>query len=265
MIHVDNDLPRLYRELSDWWPLISPREDYAVEADHHLRLLTRHARRPIETLLELGCGGGNNAFYLRKRARLTLTDLSPAMLAVSRGVNPNCVHILGDMRSLRLTAHDEQPGLCAFDAVLVHDAIMYMRSEADLLAAMRTAFIHCAPGGAALFVPDCVRETWAASTGHGGRDGSDGRAVRFLDWTRDADPDGTEYEVDIVYILRGADGTVRIAQDCHRFGLFPVATWMRLLAEAGFEPTVEPCDYPGAERARSFIGVRRVDRASSRR
>ncbi len=54
-------------------------------------------------LLELGAGGGRLAFHLKAPFLLTLTDPSPAMLAISRAVNPECAHLTGDMRSLTLT------------------------------------------------------------------------------------------------------------------------------------------------------------------
>ena len=42
----------------------------------------------------------------------------------------------------------------------------------------------------ALFVPDHLLETFRPGTGHGGHDG-DGRAMRYLEWTRNPDPGGT--------------------------------------------------------------------------
>lgn len=65
-------------------------------------------------ILELGCGGSNNAYHLKGSYQMTLTDLSESMLAVSRQLNPECTHLQGDMRVLRL-------GM-TFDAVFVHDA-----------------------------------------------------------------------------------------------------------------------------------------------
>src|SRR5690242_17703724 len=103
-------------------------------------------------VLELGSGGGNNASFMKGAYEMTLVDISPGMLAVSRAINPECQHIEGDMRMLRLGR--------TFDAVFVHDAICYMTSAKDLKAAMRTAYEHCRPGGLALFVPDHVRETF---------------------------------------------------------------------------------------------------------
>ena len=59
-----------------------------------------------------------------------------------------------------------------------------MTTEADLRAALETAFVHTRPGGVAVLLPDCTRETLREGTRTGGHDG-DGRALRYLEWTRD--------------------------------------------------------------------------------
>ena len=82
---------------------------------------------------------------------MTLSDLSAEMLALSRRINPELEHVQGDMRSLRV------PG-AQFDAVFVHDAASYLASEDDVRAMAATAAFHCRPGGAAVVVPDHVRE-----------------------------------------------------------------------------------------------------------
>ncbi len=93
---------KLYGELADWWPLFSPPGDYADEAAFFARVLTDASRPPPRTVLELGSGGGNNAIYLKSKFEMTLVDLSPQMLAVSRALNPECEHREGDMRTLDL-------------------------------------------------------------------------------------------------------------------------------------------------------------------
>ena len=92
-------MPKLYAELSTWWPLLSPPEDYLHEASFfHKVLVAAGLSSPAPTLLELGCGGGNNALHLKARfAQVTLTDLSPKMLAVSQALNPDCEHLPGDI------------------------------------------------------------------------------------------------------------------------------------------------------------------------
>jgi SAM-dependent methyltransferase len=199
--------------------------DYAEEADFYRRVLEGAGVDPLEAVLELGSGGGNNASHLKRHFRMTLVDASPDMQAVSRALNPECEHILGDMRSVRLGRE--------FDAVFVHDAIAYMTRREDLLLAMRTARAHCRPGGVALFVPDNVTETFAPRTGHGGHD-SDGRGFRYLEWVWDPDPSDTTVIADYAFLLRKEDGSVRVERDRHEVGLFPRAMWFETLAEAGF-------------------------------
>jgi len=149
------------------------------------------------------------------------------MLAVSRKLNPECEHLKGDMRTVNLGR--------TFDAVFVHDAIAYMTNADDLSAVIRTAFRHCRAGGVALFVPDCVRETFVAETEHGGHDGDDGRGLRYLMWVVDPDESDTTYRTDFAILLRDRSGETRVVHDSHIEGIFPRAEWMRILREAGFE------------------------------
>ena len=220
---VDNVL---YDVLADWYHLLTAPEEAREEAALVLRLLRGAVEGPLDTLLELGCGGGNLASHLHGTLRLTLTDLSEPMLRQSRKLNPASEHVRGDMRTLRLGR--------AFDAVLVHDAVQYMTSADDLRAAVETAFAHVRPGGAAVFVPDAVRETWTPSTENGGHDG-DGRSLRYLEWTFDPDPDDTTFVTDFAIMVRLDDGTTRVVHDRHVEGLFPEATWLGLLRDAGFD------------------------------
>jgi len=220
---------KLYAELAEWWPLLSPPADYAEEAAHVRGLIEDTSDGPVRTLLELGSGGGNNASHLKAHYALTLVDLSPDMLRVSAALNPECEHVRGDMRSVRLGR--------LFDAVFVHDAVGYMTSEGALGAAIRTAAAHCRPGGAAVFAPDYVTETFAPGTESGGTDGG-GRALRYLEWVYDLDPKDGTYEADYVVVVRDEAGATRAVHDHHVEGLFPRGTWLRLLGEAGFEARV---------------------------
>jgi len=227
-------LPRLYADLATWWPLMSAPGDYAEEAALYRDALVDAAIRNSVTCLELGSGGGNNALFLKERFTMTLVEPSEGMLAHSRALNPQCEHVRGDMRDVRLGTR--------FDCVFVHDAVMYMTTEDDLQRAIETAFVHCADGGSALFCPDHVKENFESSTDHGGHDGKHGdrRAMRYLAWTRDPEPDDTTYTVDYAYVLREADGTTRVEHDRHIEGLFSRETWLRLLRKAGFDPKVMP-------------------------
>lgn len=221
---------KLYTDLAHWWPLLSAYEDYAEEAEFFRQVLVNAGLPPSPALLELGCGGGNNAFYLKRAfSSVTLTDLSPGMLAMSRALNPEGEHIQGDMRTLRLGRE--------FDVVFIHDAIDYMTTESDLWQALETAYVHCRAGGMALFVPDHVRETFEPSTDHGGEDG-EGRALRYLEWTYDPDESDTTCLTEFVYMLREDGQPTRVEHDLHVCGLFPRAVWLGHLRALGFQVEV---------------------------
>jgi SAM-dependent methyltransferase len=229
--------PRLYTDLADWFHLLTAPADYDEAAAFFLRLLREALGAPPDTLLELGSGGGNMASHYKLSVpRVTLSDRSPGMLALSARLNPECEHVQGDMRDLRLGR--------AFDAVFVHDAVCYLTSEADLRRAFETAFVHCRPGGAAVFAPDHVREQFEPGTQHGGHDG-EGRGLRYLEWTWDPGPADPTYVVDFAYLLREDGQPTRVVYDRHLCGLFDRATWLRGLREAGFaEVLARPLEHP---------------------
>jgi SAM-dependent methyltransferase len=220
----------LYSDLAPWFHLLTAPADYEAEAERYRRLILGAAPE-TRTLLELGSGGGNNASHLKGSFACTLSDISPQMLTLSRELNPECEHVLGDMRTLRLGR--------TFDAVFVHDAIVYMTTEDDLHDCLGTAFAHTRPGGAALFVPDYTRETFFAHTSHGGHDGEDGRSLRYLEWITNTGPGTTTYDVDYAVLVREPGQDPRVVHDHHTEGLFPEHTWLHLLEQAGFDPSLE--------------------------
>jgi SAM-dependent methyltransferase len=220
------DRPLMYGDLAGWFHLLTPPSDYVDEAAEVEALLAAHVEGAMRTVLELGSGGGNLASHLSGHLEMTLVDPAPGMVELSRMVNPRARHLIGDMRSVRLGQ--------SFDAVIIHDAIVYMTTEADLRAALATAYEHVRPGGAAIFIPDWVLDTYEPQTEHGGTDEA-GRGLRYLEWDRPVEPDGRTVRTDYVIVLReGSEVTVH--HDVHTLGIFDRATWLRLLAAVGFEP-----------------------------
>jgi SAM-dependent methyltransferase len=238
---------RLYTDLATWWPLLSPPGDYEEEAAFYERVLS-DACAGARTLLELGSGGGNNASHMKRRFDCTLVDPSPGMLAHSRLLNPECEHLEGDMRTVRVGRQ--------FDCVFIHDAVCYMTTVEDLRQAIDTAWVHCRPGGAVLFAPDYVRETFEPETECGGDDAG-ARGLRYLAWMWDPDPRDTTYTVDYAYLLRDPDGAVSVEHDRHIEGLFPRDVWITLLTEAGFDAEDVPFQHSDVERGLNvFVGRR---------
>lgn len=238
----------MYADLAPWFHLLTHPSDYEDEAGFVMRVVADIGDGESRTLLELGSGGGNNASHLKASFECTLTDISPEMLALSKTLNPECEHLEGDMRSLRLGR--------TFDVVFVHDAISYLTTEEDLRAALETAFVHVRPGGVVVLTPDATTEIFRPKTDHGGHDGDDGRSLRYLEWTHCADPGATTYVTDYAIIARGPGDELRVVHDRHTLGLFPRATWERLLADVGLELVDTRVENPYELEQAAFVARR---------
>ena len=186
----------IYGELAHWFHLLTHPADYVEEADFAARVIEATVEGQARTLLELGSGGGNNASHLKHRFECTLTDLSPEMIALSRTLNPECEHIEGDMRTLRLGR--------TFDAVFVHDALCLHH---DGGRPSRDGGNRCpsisAPAGRRCSSPTRPASLFVPGTRHGGHDGDDSRSLRYLEWSYDPDPTDTTYDVDFASLAPG--------------------------------------------------------------
>jgi len=208
---ADESFPKLYTDFAQWFHLLTAPEDYAEEAEFLYQAILSASQRIPKTMLELGSGGGNNASHLKTHLKLTLVDIFTQMLDISRVINPECEHIQGDMRTVRLERK--------FDAVFMHDAIGYLVTEGDLLSVIETANLHCRQGGVILLAPDHVKENFLPTTSHGGHDGVK-RSLRYLEWSWDPDPDDTTYLTHMVYAMKNEQDQIKIEHDRHTHGLF---------------------------------------------
>ncbi len=234
--------PRLFGDLAGWFHLFTAPDEYREEADFYARVLRESCAREPRTVLELGSGGGNNASHMKERFDMTLVDLSPAMLDVSRSINPECEHLEGDMRTIRLSR--------TFDAVFVHDAVSYLLTAEELSAAISTAFEHLAPGGVALFVPDEVLETFEPRTHHGGHDGAGpGASVPGVELGPGSGRHRIPRRLRVPPPRAPMPRSFTIGTAA---AVFPRDVWKGLLSETGFEPHTRPAEYE--EGGEVFIG-----------
>ncbi len=216
-----------YTNLASWWPVLSPPQDYDELAALLLGVMQAGLDRPLTSLLELGSASGHLGSHVPPQIELVLNDLRPEMLAVSETLCPGREHVCGDLRTLDLGRR--------FDAVLIHDVLMYLSAPEDIAAAIHTAKTHLNPGGVLLLVPDAVLETVQPGIAQGGGDAPDGRSARFLEWHHPPDEHGA-FRVDFSFLLKEADGSVRQVHDVHQLQAHPAALYETLLSQAGFEP-----------------------------
>lgn len=242
-------LPRMYTEFAAYWTLVSDPADYAEEAGYWRNALRTRLGPGRHEILELGVGGGNNLSHLTDEFEAVAADVSPQMIEQARKLNPDVEFHVGDMRTLRLGR--------TFKAVIIHDAIDYILSEDDLRATFATAAAHLDPGGVFITVPDWVRDTFHDPVVTTGTNCDDKTIFTHIEYYYDPDPTDTTIEC-LMWLLIREGGRLRVEQDHHVMGLFPMETWLTLMEGAGFE--VEKVSYgvhEGPRQACLLVGVLR--------
>lgn len=212
-----------YNDLAWVDTVVGSPEDYVEETELYVRLIRDHSRHAPATLLHLGCGAGGNDFTFKRHFAVTGVDMSPGMLEIAQRINPEVTYVLGDMRTIELPKD--------FDAVAIPDSIDYMATPDDLRAAIATVRRHLKPGGALLIVAntrDEFRNNNFVYTGS-----RDDTEVTVFENNRICE-EGARYEATLVYLIRRR-GELSVETEVHTLGLFPQATWLKLLAGAGFE------------------------------
>ncbi len=228
--------PRLYGDLVWVWPFISPPEDYPEEVETFRARFVRHGVPDGAHVLHLGCGGGSIDWHLKRHYRVTGVDVSRTMLAHARSVNPEVEYLEGDIRDVRLGR--------AFDAVLLHDAVAYMTTPADLRAAYATAAAHLAPGGVLVTLPEELRSQFRQHRVDSETRTRGDVSVTSVIVDYDPDPADTTCETTYVFLIRQPGRPLQVEVDTHLVGLYELDDVLATLRAVGFEPTAEPWELP---------------------
>ena len=229
------------------WPIISPPEEYGSEAAFFGDVIREELGPGRHKLLELGVGGGHNLSHLTDDFDCTAVDLSPDMLALSKGLNPGVEHHVGDMRNIRLER--------TFDTVLVHDSASYLLTEQDLTETFATAAAHLRPGGVLMVAPDWFQETFPDGWVYNWDRQQGDIEVNIQEVMVDPDPSDTQVESTYTYTIKKA-GVTTVEVDTHITGLFSIQTWSDLMGQAGFRVEVRTLPpNEGGYGSWLFIGV----------
>ena len=141
--HSYYPMPAMYRDSARYYDAIYGFKDYAAEATAVSARIRAH-KPDAATLLDVACGTGAHLVHFAREYRVEGVDLSEEQLAVARARLPGVELHQGDMATFDLGR--------TFDAVFIHDSSAHMLTHKDLKAAMKTAFMHCRPGGGALII-----------------------------------------------------------------------------------------------------------------
>ena len=182
-----------------------------IDAPLAMQLITDAAvlcTAPIERVLDIGCGAGNNTLKLRqvlgRDFSADLLDLSQPMLAraaerVTEINHGKVTTIVGDFRDV-----DLEPG--SYDVILAAAVLHHLRDDGDWVAAFEKTHRVLAPGGS-VWITDLVsHETGAVQglmwsryseylTSFGGEDYRD-RVFAYVD--KEDSPRPVTYQLDLL-------------------------------------------------------------------
>ena len=212
---------KLYSELASWWSVLTPEGTYDLEAEFFCALLGTE----IESIMELGAGIGAMAASFPTHIRCILVDHSPQMIEQSKLRNPESVHICGDVRDVFLEER--------VDAILIHDAVMYMETPTKLREMFTCAYRHLKKGGKVLVVPDVVREFFEEHSLSGGAEEAN-RAIQILEWHWQPEDAQQTYQLEFSLLTR-EDGIVRSHHESHTLGLYSIEEYTQALTDIGFQ------------------------------
>ena len=211
---------QLYSTFAQWWSILTPEGTYDLEAEFFCALLGTD----IKSIMELGSGIGAMASSFPSHLHCILVDQSPQMIAQSRLRNPKATHVCARVQEVFLEER--------VDAVLIHDAVMYMNSLQKLHEMFLCAYRHLNPGGSVLVVPDVVFETFEEHSLSGGAQ-EDGRAIQVLEWHWKPEPETKSYQVEFSILTR-ENGVVSSHHESHTLGLYRIEEYRQILEDVGF-------------------------------
>lgn len=213
---------KLYDELAWIWSVITPADAYQEEAENLWEILCSALGKEPSNILEFGCGGGYLIHHMPNHISACLVDISEQMLAESKRLNAQKRHILGDM----LTIDCKE----SFDCVLVHDAVMYLQSEEQLILLLENCKRHLNPGGKIILVPDAIKETFYerhfVASAEGKHQGDD-ISLLLTEWHWDPDPEDNLIQVEFSLLIR-RNGEVKSVHESHDMLAFALEQWMKV-------------------------------------
>lgn len=208
---------RYYDAIYSW-------KDYAQGAAHVKRLIAEHKRSDGNALLDVACGTGGHAQYLRDDFAYEGLDLDPEMLALARKRFPDVAFHQGDMV-------DFAPGR-QFDVVTcLFSSIANVKTEQRLRRAIANMARHLSPGGVLLVGAFFTPQEWIPGHPHAiFVDQPDLKLARL-------NVSGMEGNVAILdfHYLVATPGDVEHFTEHHELGLFTEEEYLAAFAQAGLE------------------------------
>lgn len=217
-------------------------KDYAAESSLAHTLIQHYKRNTGTSLLDIACGTGHHAQYLRENYEVEGLDLDPGLLEVARQRLPELTFHQADMVNFSLST--------PFDVVTcLFSAIGYAKTTGKLAQTVQNIARHLRPGGVALVEPWLFPEQF--NTNHIGAVFVDQPRLKISRMNTSSIADGVS-TLHFHYLVGTPEGITYFTED-HELGLFTDADYRAALAGAGLETHF---DAYGLDGRGMYIGVK---------
>lgn len=219
--------------------------EYASEAAKVKELLAKHGVPPKADLLVLACGTGGHVPHFKDAYRVSGLDLSQDMLDQATKKFPEVPFYLGDLSNFQVDV--------AFDAMIcMYGSIGFVKTVANLRAAMKCIATHLRPNGVAFITPWSTSEDFQDHMVVDAIDRPDLKIAR-VEQVRLKGPKIVEVSF---HHLLGQNNDVTYNKQSMEIGLFSRAEYLSAMSDAGLKIVEE---YAGSDvRGGAYIGKRLV-------
>ncbi|UCD74730.1 MAG: class I SAM-dependent methyltransferase [Phycisphaerales bacterium] len=204
-------------------------KDYAAEAAQLKAIIAHRKRSAGNSLLDVACGTATHAVHLSDEFEITGFDIEKAMVELARECCPSGTFLVDDMRDFDLKR--------TFDVVIcLFSSIGFMKTRADLDAAVGNMARHVKPGGVLLIEPWITSDNFTG--GHSQVVAVDEPELKLARVTR-SDREGDLSVLDMQYLIATPEGLEHIAER-YEMGLFTEEEYLSAYKRAGLEVELDP-------------------------
>ena len=213
----------IYKDKAKYYDLIYTWKDYKKESEKVRSLIAKYKRSKGKDLLEVACGTGKHARYLKSRFTILATDINPHMLAIARKNVRGIAFKQADMLQLNLNKK--------FDVILcLFSSIGYVKTLANLQKAINNFSRHLKTGGVIVIEPWLTRSSYKVGVPHMTTYKSPSIDIARVHTSK---VKGTVSIMDMHHLVgeKGKD-TIHFI-DRHEMGLFEVKDMLKIMKNAG--------------------------------
>lgn len=214
---------QLYKSYAKYYDKIYEKFDHKMESEFIKWVVDKHKVSAGNNLLDVACGTGRHASYLKNYYEIMGVDINPDMLKIAREKVPDAEFIEGDMKNLYLKRK--------FDVVIcMFSAMNYNTTLEELNVTFKNFYDHLKSGGTLIFDLGINQENWIEGLVSVDTVVDEGfKLARICQSHLD---DGI-FNADFVFLIK-ENGKLDFDIDQHKLGVFRIEDVVDLMNKTGF-------------------------------